>query len=155
MFTWGECCRQPNWYRWQIHQNKSNYSLAKQHCLPWTLVTECRVIVLFGAEGVVTAAQSRHVQAGCRAASLLDGIALLRKICVGLCVSPQHVNNHLKLQFHFHAHGSGLHWGPKDGKQLGERLLLLAGTIKHVGNMEDCVTSHNSTWLDRTVHYNC
>ena len=35
--------------------------------------------MLFRAEGVVTAAGSRHVQASCRAA----GITLLRKICVG------------------------------------------------------------------------
>lgn len=50
--------------------------------------------MLFGAEGVVTAAQSRHVQAGCRAASLLHGVTLLRKM-YGLYLSPQHLSKPL------------------------------------------------------------
>lgn len=68
---------------WCFSLIRASLGFARRSCQTAALnsVAEARVIVLFGAEGVVTAAGSRHVQASCRAA----GITLLRKICVG-CV---------------------------------------------------------------------
>lgn len=79
------------------------------------------VILLFGAEGVVTAAQSGHVQAGCRAASLLNGIMQLEEITVELYavyLDFRYLSN--DFTFNFTSGQQQVHSVSKDGTQLDQ-----------------------------------
>lgn len=95
--------------------------------------------MLFGAEGVVTAARSRHVQAGCRAASLLHRDYTAEG---NLCGAVRTVCQSSTPQQHPPASVSEpqVHSGSKDAKQL--EFIAVSSDHKTLHQLTDC----SSTW---------